>query len=274
MANSVNRVRLSYADRVGAGASADARYRELFDAWWSRNRVFVLVAVVPLLLIVLLSSLLWPAQRSFSAGLGIGAAVVLYIAAASLYAPEHIDRWRRGSEAEKQTARQLKSLLRAPYWSAVHDRASRYGNRDHVVVGPSGVYLLDTKCPGGIVSVRDGVMKVHRREDPDEDVYEQRSLTGRMKGAAFGLADDLRHATGRRPWVTPVVVIWAEFEQRMHEDDGVVWVHGKALREWLSAQPVKLSDERREQLVRAVAALPRASMTHEPPDSASAASAA
>jgi hypothetical protein len=274
MVHGVKRMRLSYADRVGAGASADARYRELFGAWWSRNRVIALVAVVPLLLYVLVVTLIWPAQHTFSAGLGIGAAAVLYIATASLYAPEHIDRWHRGSEAEKRTARHLKPLLRAPYWTAVHDRASRYGNRDHVVVGPCGVYLLDTKCPGGIVSVHDGVMKVHRREDPEEDVYEQRSLTGRMKGAAFGLADDLRHATGRRPWVTPVVVIWAEFEQRMHEDDGVVWVHGKALREWLSAQPVKLSDERREQLVRAVAALPRASMTHEPPDSASAASAA
>lgn len=257
MAKNVKRVRLSYADRVGAGASTDARYRELFSAWWSRNRVFVLVAVVPLLLIVLLSSLLWPAQRSFSAGLGIGAAVVLYIATASLYAPEHIDRWRRGSEAEKQTAKQLKPLLRAPYWTAVHDRAAPHGNRDHIVIGPSNVYLLDTKAPGGIVSVHEGVMKVQRREDPNE-IYEQRALAGHMKGAAFGLAEDLRQATGRRPWVTPVVVIWAPFEQRILEDSGVAWVHGEALREWLSGRPVKLSDERREQLAQAAKALPKA----------------
>jgi hypothetical protein len=125
------------------------------------------------------------------------------------------------------------------------------------------VYLLDTKAPGGIVSVENGVMTVRRREDPD-DHYEQRSLTGHMRGAAAELADDLGSATGQRPWVIPVVVIWVPFEQRAFKDSGVLWIHGKALRDWLASQEVKLADERREHLARVIEALPRASSAPEP----------
>jgi hypothetical protein len=133
------------------------------------------------------------------------------------------------------------------------------------VIGPSGVYLLDTKAPGGIVTVEDGVMTVRRREDPD-DRYEQASLAGRMKGAAAELADDLHRATSHKAWVTPVVVIWAPFEQRSLEDHGVRWVHGEELRGWLAGEPPKLADERREQLAQAVRTIPAASATRKPSD--------
>jgi Nuclease-related domain len=260
----MKRLRVAYSDRVGAGASAEARYRTLLRSWRARNHIFILLTVVPIVVWVLACALLWPAHRGSYASFGIGAASVLYIAVRLLLVPAHIERWRDGAETEKQTAKQLRPLLRDAHWTAVHDRASRYGNRDHVVVGPSGVYLLDTKAPVGIVSVKSGVMTVRRREDP-EDLYEQHSLAGRMRGAAAELADDLGRATGQRPWVTPVVVIWAPFEQHAIEDGGVLWVHGKALREWLASQEAKLADGRREQLAQAVEALPSVACAPEPP---------
>jgi hypothetical protein len=229
MAIAVRRVRLLYADRVGAGASANARFRELSGAWWARNRVIGLASTIPLLLLALVCTLLWPAHRGFFAGFGIGSAIVLYATAASFF-PEHIDRWQRGAEGEKRTARRLRPLARARDWTVVHDRAARFGNLDHVLVGPAGVYLLDTKTPGGIVSVQGGVMKVHRRDDPD-DVYEQRRLAAHIKRTAAELAAELARTTGQRSWVSPVVVIWAEFQQHAHEQNGVAWVQGKALKQ-------------------------------------------
>lgn len=259
----MKRLRIAYADRVGAGASAEARYRTLLHSWRARNKALVPLALLPILVWVLACTLLWPAHTSSYASAGIGGAIVLYVAVRLLLVPAHIERWREGAEAEKQTAKQLRSLLRAGRWSAVHDRASRYGNRDHIVVGPAGVYLLDTKAPGGIVSVENGVMTVRRREDPG-DHYEQRSLARRMRGAAAELADDLGSATGQRPWVTPVVVIWAPFEQHTLKDSGVLWIHGNALRDWLASQEGKLAHERREQLAQTIEVLPRASSAPEP----------
>ncbi len=105
-------------------------------------------------------------------------------------------------------------------------------------------------------------MTVRRREDP-EDHYEQRTLAGRMRGAAAELADDLGHETGKRPWVTPVVVIWAPFEQRVVEDGGVLWIQGKALRGWLNSQETKLEGGRLEQLGRTIEGLPEATNMRE-----------
>ncbi|MGC2374421.1 MAG: nuclease-related domain-containing protein [Solirubrobacteraceae bacterium] len=207
----MKRLPIAYADRVSAGASAEARYRTLLHSWRAHNKTFLPLALIPLLAWVLACALLWPAHSSSFASFGVGAAIVLYVTVRLLLIPAHIERWRDGAEAKKQTAKQLRPLLRARDWTAVHDRASRYGNRDHIVVGPPCVYLLDTKAPVGTVTVEGEVMTVRRREDP-EDHYEQRTLAGRMRGAAAELADDLGHETGKRPWVTPVVVIWAPFE--------------------------------------------------------------
>lgn len=139
---------------------------------------------------------------------------------------------------------------------------SRYGNRDHIVVGPAGVYLLDTKTPGGIVSVENGVMTVRRREDPD-DHYEQRSLAGRMRGAAAELADDLGKATGQRPWVTPVVVIWAPLNNAPSRTAASSGYAAGSTR--LARKPSSQAGRRAPRAAgRVVEALPRATSAHEP----------
>ncbi len=83
---------------------------------------------------------------------------------------------------------------------------------------------MDSKAPGDNVTVSGGVLKVQWREDPD-DGYEQ-ELNPRMRGAAAGLAGELAVVLGRRPWVTPVVVVWGDCNGAPHVHDGVAWVHG------------------------------------------------
>lgn len=56
------------------------------------------------------------------------------------------ERWLRGAAGETATARLL-DRLPASRWAVLHDRripGSR-ANLDHLVIGPSGVWLLDTK---------------------------------------------------------------------------------------------------------------------------------
>lgn len=213
----------------------------------------VLLATLPLLLLVLAFSLAWPEHRSLYLGIGLGSFLTLVLAV-GLAAPEHVDRWRRGAEAEKRTGKELSQLVRHG-WTVVNDLPDNHGgNRDHVAIAPSGdVYLLDTKAYGGEISVERGVVRVRWLEDPDDGYV--RDLTPRMKAVAARLAEDLSLGLGSRPWVTPVVVIWGRWAGAPHVHDGVAWVHGRALAERLAAHAGTENPERHAQVARALASL-------------------
>jgi Nuclease-related domain len=215
------------------GGSAERAYRARYRSWRTRTRLIALLATLPVLFVMAASSLVEPAHRSLYFGVGLGSTVTLVLAS-GLAAPEHVDRWRRGAEAEKRTAREL-ARLEPSGWKVLHDLVDARGtNRDHVVVAPSGkVFLLDTKAPSGIVSVERGVLRIRWLEHPD-DGYE-RDLTPRMKGAAASLSRDLSAELGYRPWVTPVVVIWGRWTGSPHIHDDVAWVHGEVLADRLVA---------------------------------------
>ena len=69
---------------------------------------------------------------------------------------------------EESTARALAALPELD-WRVFHDvhwPGRRYANIDHVVVGPGGVFVIDSKAWAGDVEVADGVLRQngHRRE--------------------------------------------------------------------------------------------------------------
>jgi hypothetical protein len=99
---------------------------------------------------------------SFGIGAGLGMAV-----AVALSPPPHIERWREGAEGERATAKALRPLTKAG-WVLVHDMQTDRGNIDHVLVGPPGVFMLETKKLGGLVSVCDDKLQVRWRDAPDD----------------------------------------------------------------------------------------------------------
>jgi len=250
----MSRFALTYADRVGAGRSAQERYKERYRAWRSRIRIVGLVAAIPILLIALVLSWIWPTYRLLYLCAALGS-IVTFVAALSLATPEHVERWRVGAEAEKRTAKALRRLTRRG-WVVMHDLPDDYGNRDHVAIAPSGkIFLLDTKAPGGRITIEHGVLRVRWLEDPD-DGYDK-DLTPRMKGAAFGLANDLAAALPHRPWVTPVVVIWGRWDGEPHVHDDVAWVPGRLLAQRLEANAGPANPERHTRMVDALRARAR-----------------
>ena len=243
------RFAITYADRVGAGRSAEKRYRAGYRAWRSRTRLIWLVAMLPVPALSLMYAWVWPAYSLLAFGVALGSTTTFALVP-TLIVPEHLERWRWGAEAEKRTAKALRALARRG-WIVMHDLRGDYGNRDHVVVAPSGeVFLLDTKAPGGRITVEHGVLRVRRLDDP-EDGYE-RDLTPRMRGAAAGLADDLGQALPRRPWVVPVVVIWGRWDGAPHMHADVAWVHGKALADRLLAHAGTPDPARQARVVEAL----------------------
>jgi Nuclease-related domain len=83
----------------------------------------------------------------------IAVVVVLAMATARFYrSPPEIEAWRQDAEAERRNARALDRLVRAGY-TVLHDRqlADSAGNIDHLIIGPSGAWLIETDAHRGPV---------------------------------------------------------------------------------------------------------------------------
>jgi hypothetical protein len=163
--------------------------------------------------------------------------------------PHRIERWRQGAAGERGTGRQLRRLPSAR-WVALHDIDTGRGNIDHIAVGPPGVFLLETKSLGGLLSVRHGVLTTRAPEEPDH-AYDDRRLRGRVLASAAATARDLR-ADGISVWVQPVVVLWGRFEQASVLSGDVAWVRGNDLARVLAARPARHTPEQIEAIAAAL----------------------
>jgi hypothetical protein len=128
------------------GRSARAAYRQRRAtelAAWTRSLVWraPLVAAAALTVQVLATQAGLPL-----AGLG-GLAVAALVAWRVRFRPsEQVTAWRRGAAGERRTARLLDRLTRDGY-VVFHDLAlpGSPANVDHLVIGPSGVFVIDSK---------------------------------------------------------------------------------------------------------------------------------
>ncbi|WP_320669248.1 nuclease-related domain-containing protein [Patulibacter defluvii] len=104
----------------------------------------------------------------------IEAAAVRRAAAGDLVASEHAHaaarQWRRGAEGEAWAAVAFETLRRGrfPHVAVLHDRGipGRRANLDHLLIGPGGVVVADSKNYVGRARVRDGELWVGGRRRP------------------------------------------------------------------------------------------------------------
>jgi hypothetical protein len=148
--------------------------------------------------------------------------------------PMHVAKWRRGAEGERKTERALRRLERKG-WTVEHDvQRDGRSNLDHIVRGPSGVFLLETKNLAGTIACQDGVLQARQFDDPDE-VYRYTSLPARLGGQAKELSARIRAETGRGVWITTAVVIWGYFPQGFVEHGTVTYIGGARVADWLES---------------------------------------
>jgi hypothetical protein len=146
--------------------------------------------------------------------------------------PWHVEKWRIGQEGERRTARALRKLP-APEFAIWHDLSGKNGtNVDHVVLGPAGLFLLDSKNYSGEARLEGGELRVSWLEDP-EDGWVCHGMVSRMRAASAELKKRIEEATGVRVWVQPVVVLWMPFPQSVGQVSDVFFVHGDSVAGWL-----------------------------------------
>lgn len=235
-----------------AGGSSQSKYYSLTRSWRRRNRKLLWTVAVVCAAVVLTSFVAaqhWP-NLAWPLGL-LGGAALAFAVIARLSPPGWIENWQSGAWGEQATAKALRPLEDAG-WIVLHDLPVGAGNIDHIAVGPGGVYLLDSKRLGGAVSVGGEGVIVRRLDDPDLSYHH----TGSKH--VLSLARQTHHrvlaGTRLKTWVTPVMVLWAEFPQRVSEREGCVYVHGEDLVRWLQSQPRRIAPNRVRQVADAVAA--------------------
>ncbi len=137
-----------------------------------------------------------------------------------------------GGDAEQWTAIELRRLRR-PGWRVVNQFLDKCGDIDHVLIGPGGVYAVETKW----MADRDSV---HARQ-------QERRAAGQAQAdsRSMNLLRDMR-LNGVR--VQPLVVLWGagietwDEEQRIKTVDGVPVLTGPAIGDWVQTLPTDLLD--------------------------------
>jgi Nuclease-related domain len=218
------------------GGSAQARWRQLRAAEWAawtrtlpwRVAVILAVATVGGVLGRLLAPRLSPV-------LGALAAVAAGWGLRFRSSPDAV-AWRRGSAGERRTARLLDPLARHG-WAVLHDLAipGSQANLDHVVIGPGGVFVIDSKHYRGRLQL-----------DPSGRLWHGRyPLAPTLRAVDFEADQAARVLPDPGVAVVPIVAIhgtqvpWGKVVT-----DGVPVVAARRLPSMLGALPAVLGPER------------------------------
>jgi hypothetical protein len=221
-----------------AGEFAEQRYLVGLRQWRRDLRRPILGFLLPLSLAAL-GAAIWLGTQEwwFAAGLLTGGTMALFIVLRDL-PPDHVVRWRKGADGERHTARVLEELA-GEGWQSVHDlEKSRGGNTDHLLVGPPGVFLLETKNLSGQIAVSGGMLVRSWPEEPGR-LWPEYRLARAVRRDAARVADEVARTSGERVWVQPVVVVWGDFAVGLVDTDGVVYVRGDRLVDWLRSIPAR-----------------------------------
>lgn len=143
-----------YRGRAGVSAQVEFERLRTLHRLAARRRLRRAL-IVPGVLGVLAALVLVVAVLTLSGGVSGTAAALLGVVAtvpplrrgwAVWAVPEEVDRWRRGAVGERATAVTLRGV-EALGWPVLHDRTipGSAANIDHLVVGPGGVFVLDSK---------------------------------------------------------------------------------------------------------------------------------
>ncbi|MEE9396452.1 MAG: nuclease-related domain-containing protein [Methylococcales bacterium] len=184
------------------GQSVEERYNTLFYDKILTPAVFVMVFVI--LAFFEWTSYLREIPRNPVLYTVMALLAVIYFAVQVYrYLPE-LRQLRLGQDGEKAVGQYLERLRESGY-QVFHDIISQDGNIDHVLIGPAGVFTIETKTWSK--PVRGKAVITFDGERIFANGYElERDPVGQAKAQAAWLKDQLSESTGKEFKVRPVIV--------------------------------------------------------------------
>jgi hypothetical protein len=148
-----------------------------------------------------------------------------------------VQGWASSLEARRRTDLALRELVAAG-WQVTPDVQLRgVGTRGHLLVGPTGSYVVDSRAWSGVVTVDSKGATVTPADGPGS-AWTARGQHRSLAPAAGAVVRAMTAATGTAiPAPRAVVVVWAPFPDRVAVSAGVTYVAGEHLAEWISTQP-------------------------------------
>ncbi|MGA8746443.1 MAG: nuclease-related domain-containing protein [Solirubrobacterales bacterium] len=125
-----------------AGQHARAHAREIATR---------MLAVGGFVLMVLLFAIVVLGMREWALA-AVALVMIGVLVLADRSAGLRFDRWLQGARGEETVGAVLDGLV-GEGWLAIHDISLGRGNVDHVVVGPGGIFTIETKSHRGRISV-------------------------------------------------------------------------------------------------------------------------
>lgn len=147
---------------TSAGASAAAAYAARLERHQARIRSERPITLAFAAGCVVVGLVLLTSGTTFGWGLLVAAAV---LALRLFVTPSTITAWNTGAEGERLTARYL-GELETEGFVVLHDRhipGTRSANIDHIVIGPPGLFVVETKNFRGRLEIRRGEVHVAGR---------------------------------------------------------------------------------------------------------------
>lgn len=101
-------------------------------------------------------------------------------------------RWASGARGEEAVIARLRRLERRG-WVAIHDLDIGAGNIDHILIGPGGIYALETKAHANMGRIPDRIY-----HQADRAAQRLARITGQPVGAIIVLTRSSVHRKDRR----------------------------------------------------------------------------
>ena len=163
-------------------------------AQWLKEQVRLYVLVWILVPIPILLVWVWSGREFWQGLLALIVGFVLFEGASR----QKVRNLLLGARGELRVARELAPLESEGY-RVIHDLDTGHGNIDHVIVGPTGVFAIETKAWKGRIHLGPGSVLMCNGS-PRANAVRQ-SL-----GAAMEVRSRLSRV-GMRPWVEGVIVL-------------------------------------------------------------------
>lgn len=181
----------------------------------------------------------------FFLGLAVGGTLLVLALAAIIWSlmsgRRHVERYFKGARGEERVAGILASLPET--YHVFNDFVAGGTHVDHVVVGPAGVFAIETKYWNGKVTVEDGCVLLDGR-------LPSRGPLGQVRREAALVKAALAQA-GWSGDVTPVLAFAGDnFEAHLAEVHGAVVINSCELRASFATERLVLSPAERDRLVR------------------------
>ncbi len=232
------------------GESLRLRIEEISDAL---NETLFVVALVPSLISGVILS------RGFVSGNGIetfwvvfGVAVwvcftAYYVRKILKLISERRDL-RLGLDGELATAEELNQLMRYGYY-VFHDFPADHFNIDHVVIGPAGVFAVETKTRSkGIMKGKQGAMVIFENSQLKFSNHRESESVQQAKGQSKWLAEFLRKSVGKPVVVRPILVLPGWLVERREKDASIMVINPKEAVQYITTNSKMLNEQTVQQI--------------------------